>query len=112
MMNPVPFLSREDRLGHGDYVVLARKLHEFDVLLSRKFKTRADLIEALVASKIYSREEIDRLADPDCQDTNLLFDDGGMAFDIEHEAVFKLIPSRTWEFYKRFMEEMDYNPTP
>ncbi|RYD20661.1 MAG: hypothetical protein EOP88_14160, partial [Verrucomicrobiaceae bacterium] len=66
MMNPVPFLSREDRLGHGDYVVLARKLHDFDVRLSGKFKTRADLIEALVASKVYSREEIDRLADPDC----------------------------------------------
>lgn len=36
----------------------------------------------------------------------------GMLFGDEHEAVFKLVPSKTWIFYEKLMLKLTYVPTP
>jgi hypothetical protein len=36
----------------------------------------------------------------------------GMAFDKEHEAAFKWLYCKTWKFYARLLEEMNYQPVP
>ena len=87
-MNPVPFLTEKEKLDHRSYVAIARKLHEFDGLgLSKNLKTREDLISELIKSKIYSQEEIDMMADANCQNTNLLFDDGIVFWRFREKSV-------------------------
>ena len=41
-------------------------------------------------------------------DTNINMDDPGMVFDEEHEAVFKWQCAKTWVFYSKLWDELDF----